>query len=1465
MSTFTSTNDPKLIGHVNEADIFLDSKPAKALLDTGSCVSLVSESFYLEHLNCHMKPVGDILNIECADGQNLPYKGYIETELVIQKGLPDFKPLPCLLLVTPDTQYSSRTPIILGTNVLQELMNDCKSSYGDQFLQKANLFTPWYLSFRSLVIRQKEPRKNKNRLAIVRSALPQKVSINPNQSVQVLGMIDKEFDYPSTTAIIQECDDSQLPDSIDITPSVICYDYGEKKQVVVTLSNLSTNTVTIAPKAVICELQPVSIVEEVFDKIEENTNFNDILTNLKVDEEDILNALDKDRLCNLLASHCDIFSTSDIDIGLCNKIKHRIDLTTDVPFKQRHRRIPPNMIEEVKQHIESLLAAGIIRPSKSPYSSNVVLVRKKNGKLRLCVDYRQLNDITVKDSFALPRLEEIFDCLHGAKYFSTMDIKSGYHQIEVEESHKERTAFTVGALGFFEYNKMPFGLTNSPSTYQRIMQEILGDLNMKICLIYLDDLIIFSNSFEQHLERLQIVLQKLKEANLKLAPEKCCFFKSSVNFLGHVVSGNGLETDPAKIEKIQNWPVPTNHDELRSFLAFVGYYRKFIKDFSKISKPLSELLPPTSPKKRKKNDNLPWIWTEKQQEIFDHLKDLLSSPPILAYPDFSLPFELHTDASAKALGAVLYQVQDGRKRVIAYASRALNKAEQKYSAFRLEFLALKWAITEKFSDYLMLSHFTVLTDNNPLTYVLSTAKLDATGQRWASALGQYNFDIQYRSGYKNADADGLSRYPYDRVQSDDLVTVEDKAVKAICNMTVPALLDTLPTGKINLVDVIEEPGQPLAQKEMLEIRRAQRQDRTIDKWRIAVIDKQLPSSFSSKEDLCFRKQYKNLIIRRGILFRVLKEEDSVIEQLVVPPCYREEILRGLHNDVGHPGQERTMRLIRDRFYWPGVGVDVTNWINSCERCIRRKSTVAKEPLINVQSSYPLDLVCIDFLSLEPAKGNIGNVLIITDHYTKFAKAVPTRNQTAKTTAEALFNEFITNFGIPTRLHSDQGANFESQIITELCNLMGMKKSHTTPYHPQGNAGPERFNRTLLSMLGTLEDEKKDWKKYVSSLVYYYNCTPHETTKTSPFELLFGRKPKLPIDAVFQNARQDTDVSESTQQYLEDLQMRICKAHDVVKQVTEKSQVKQKAYYDRKTKKVTLSPGDKVLVKKLAFEGKHKIKDKFEPDLFIITEQPRPDIPVYRLRSEENGLERILHRNHLLLVDYQETDEGKVECGVNAEDPDQSRDASKDTEEKGETNCDVTEDSPDTDSENGISVYAPDAYTNGDAHSIDLDQVERDEVERETELEESKRLDVVECLEDSEDESLIIENLNENAEHVQSNDQSSFPLQAEEQAVENVEDVKDDDKVDNVDDADDDADQKEENCTGPNTDTASRPVPAPRPVRQRKPPDRYSDYVMYQMTRTVDSRIQALDALVKSGVLNEVDSYTARKLVGAVMK
>ena len=325
-------------------------------------------------------------------------------------------------------------------------------------------------------------------------------------------------------------------------------------------------------------------------------------------------------------------------------------------------------------------------------------------------------------------------------------MKSGYHQIEVEEGHKEQTAFTLGPFGLWEFNKMPFGLNNSPATYQRLMTECLGDLNMNICVVYIDDLIIFSRTFEEHFEHLEKVVNRLKSWNLKLAPEKCHLFCKSVSFLGHVVSSKYIETDPAKINKVKNWPTPLNPDDIRSFLAFAGYYRIFIKDFSKITRPLADLIPPASSKKGPKTNQKAWKWTTVEQKAFDKLKVTLCSPPILAYPNFNLPFELHTDASMKGLGAVLCQKQGDHKRVIAYASRALSKSEQNYSAYKLEFLALKWAITEKFSDYLTNTHFSVLTDNNPLTYVLTSAKLDATGQRWAFALGHYTFDITYRSG-----------------------------------------------------------------------------------------------------------------------------------------------------------------------------------------------------------------------------------------------------------------------------------------------------------------------------------------------------------------------------------------------------------------------------------------------------------------------------------------------------------------------------------------------------------------------------------------------------------------------------------------------------------------------------------------------------------------------------------------------
>jgi len=453
-----------------------------------------------------------------------------------------------------------------------------------------------------------------------------------------------------------------------------------------------------------------------------------------------------------------------------------------------------------------------------------------------------------------------------------------------------------------------------------------------------------------------------------------------------------------------------------------------------------------------------WRWSSTEQMVFDQLKRILSEPPILAYPNFEIPFELHTGASTKALGAVLYYEQDGVKRVISYASRALAKSERNYSAFKLEFLALKWSITEKFSDYLTGNHFTVYTDNNPLTHVLTSAKLDATGQRWASALGHFSFDVIYRACHRNADADGMSRFPYDRVGSDqDMVKVTDSTVKAICScfhVTQSPHVMTLPALSLKLVDTLEEQGQVLAQKELREIRSLQRQDPVIERWRISVIDQVIPTKTLMKEDMQLKKQFKNLFMKRGVLFRKVFEEDEVIEHLVIPEACRKEFLMGLHDNVGHPGSERTMKLLRERFYWPGMTVDVDQWVKRCNRCLRRKDeNMQRVPRVSVDTTYPLELVCIDYLSLEPAKG-VGNILVITDHFTKYALAVPTRNQTAKTTAEALFNEFIIHYGIPTRIHSDQGANFESELIRKLCILLNIKKSHKHPTIPKEILDPK---------------------------------------------------------------------------------------------------------------------------------------------------------------------------------------------------------------------------------------------------------------------------------------------------------------------------------------------------------------------------------------------------------------------------
>ncbi|KAK3101184.1 hypothetical protein FSP39_001606 [Pinctada imbricata] len=1214
----------EIVGDSNEVTIHINGNESRALLDTGSSVSTLSHSFYQTYLpEVPLEALDSILNVECADGSSLPYLGFIRVNLQ-GHGIPSTQILPdCCFLVVNDTNYNRNVPALIGTNVISRLMDRTKETYGHRFLQDAHLFTPWYLAFRCLSLREKDLLKNNHRLGLVRSAENRRITIPANSEIVVNGYLDKNLPYQPVCAILQSTSTSYLPDDIDVSPSLIAYDYQQMYTIPVHITNVTTMTVTIPPKALLCEIQAVDI--EDYQPSTDNSFLNDV----EIESSDLSRTQLQEGM-DLLNRFKDIFSQGETDIGLSSSVKHRIDLLDNKPFKQRHRRIPPAMIDELRNHLQMLVTSGVIRRSKSPWASNVVLCRKKNGQLRMCVDYRQLNKRTIKDAYALPRIDDILDSLLGNTFFTVLDMKSGYHQIEITDEHKERTAFTVGPLGFYEYVRMPFGLANAPATYQRLMEDCFAGLNMEICFIYLDDLIVFSKTYEEQLDRLEKVFTRMREEGLKLSPSKCEFFKRRVKYIGHMVSENGVEPDPSKVEKVKSWPKPSNPEEVRKFIGFVGYYRKFVKNFSKIAKPLTDLMPcPISKRKSKQKDQKPWIWGPKQEEAFETLKKHLTSPPILAYPDFNLSFELHTDASQQGLGAVLYQTQEQQLRVIGYASRGLTPSEKNYPAHKLEFLALKWSITEKFRDYLYGHRFTVITDNNPLTYIFTNAKLDATGHRWVAALSSFDFDIRYRPGRNNADADSLSRLPQ---QPTSTTCISSDSIKAVCNIQQVPLIET--------ISISEQPTHHLDTSfhdDKINIIEAQRRDLDLSSWIYNLKDRYKPrkDELRSYADTIMYKNYDRLKLKKGVLYREVMVDDRKVDQLVVPSCLIEYVLRSIHNKMGHPGRDKVLSLLRDRFFWPGLYQDVDTWIKECKRCVMRKSAATdKAELVSIETTQPLELVCMDFLTLERSKGGFEYVLVITDHFTRYAIAVPTKNMTARTTADVFFRNFVVHYGLPKRIHSDQGANFESRLMKELCEITGIAKSRTTPYHPMGNGLCERFNRTLINMLGTLETEKKsDWKSYIAPIVHAYNCMKQDTTKQSPYFLMFGREPHLPIDITFGLDKEAENKSSMTK-YVADMRDRLKKSYELASEAAKKSQSRQKKNYDLKSRGAVLEVGDKVLVKVVAFDGRHKLADKWEEEPYVIISQPNQGVPVFEVRRQDGqGRKRILHRNLLLPVGH----------------------------------------------------------------------------------------------------------------------------------------------------------------------------------------------------------------------------------------
>ena len=504
---------------------------------------------------------------------------------------------------------------------------------------------------------------------------------------------------------------------------------------------------------------------------------------------------------SLLKEYHDIFSLEKCDMGHTKAAKHKIVLkdADTPPFKERFHRISPPQLDEVHTHLKMMLDAGVIWPSNSPWSNAVVLVRKKDGSLHFCIDFRKLNSLTVKDSYPLPHICETLESLSGAAHYSTFDMSSGFWQVPMDEESKQYTTFTLGSMGLYECESTPFGLCNAPPTFQRLMLNCLGELNLTYCLIYLDDVIIFSRTEEEHLERMCVVFNCLREHGLKLKPSKCDMFKTEINYLAHHVSKKGVLPSKKNLEAIAECPPPDTYTKVKSFVGLMGYYRHFIKGFANIATPLYDLTSRENKDKKSEHLDLP----PEARGAFDHLKAACLQAPILSFPNFSKPFLLEMDASGKGLGAVLSQKQsNGRYHPIAYASHIMNETEQRYHSNKQEFLALEWAVTKQFHEYLSLyrknrKEFVVCTDNNPLTYIFSTANLDAAGQRWVAHLSSYNFTLEYQKGKDNTVADFLSHMDDCLMEGevqDYLGRIPYPGVKAVLDNAVTPLVDRAEQG-----------------------------------------------------------------------------------------------------------------------------------------------------------------------------------------------------------------------------------------------------------------------------------------------------------------------------------------------------------------------------------------------------------------------------------------------------------------------------------------------------------------------------------------------------------------------------------------------------------------------------------------------------------------------------------------------
>lgn len=819
-----------------------------------------------------------------------------------------------------------------------------------------------------------------------------------------------------------------------------------------------------------------------------------------------LNVNEASVLRNVLIEYSDVFEETGTE-GCKLQVEHKIPTGGAKPVIKRPYRVPFHLRSVIEEHIEVMLDKGVITPSISPWSAPIVLVQKKTPegevKYRFCTDFRGLNAVTRVDTYPLPLIQETLEQLGTSRFFTTLDLASGYHQIPISREDQEKTAFTTFA-GHYEYKRMAFGLAGAPATFQRLMDDLLGSLKGLECYVYLDDVIIHSATLEEHAQRLARVLEKFRQANLKVNPDKCQLAQGKVAYLGHIVTESGVAPDPAKVSAIKEYPRPKTPKDIRAFLGLAGYYRRFIPRFAEKGKPLTKLV----------KADTPFVWGKEQEESFKILRSELCSKSVLIYPDFRDPFILATDASKSALGAVLSQIRDGEERPICYASRQLRAPEQNYSTTERELLAVIWA-TKQFRCYLLGRKFKLVTDHAALRWMLSLRDPSSRLTRWALRLEEFDYEVEHKAGRKHSNADALSR-----------------AVAAVRKVASPHF------------------------NSKAKIRRAQEND----VW-------------------CQQKKDVLRLDQDGLAYWTTGITRPQDWKLAVPASMVQEVLHQCHSTpwAGHPGIDRTEKLVSQSYFWPSMKRDVEDFVRRCETCAHRKKPAGLQAPLETpyKAESPMEQISMDIVGPLP-RSNSGHkyILTVVDHFTRYAEAIPLKDQTAEHVAKAFVEEIITRHGVPTRLLTDQGRNFVSSLMKEICKNLGIKKIQTTPYHPQSNGMVERLHRTLTDSLSHfVRRDGRDWHKWVKYVVMAYRSIPHSSTGYSPNYLMYGREIRAPCEYQVEPNLSNEEGEEDAM--VIELQRKFREAYEEAKRRSEKAWASRTAFWNKNRRLRLFTPGQYV--------------------------------------------------------------------------------------------------------------------------------------------------------------------------------------------------------------------------------------------------------------------------------------------------